>query len=260
MLDFTSLEQRYKWAKTRTIFLDRSVKLYKKHYPVQTKAEIAEDRMSWTLKTAIRKRPPVVEWGLWHASIVHDLRSMLDNAVWQIAHKGQVPVKPKVLEFPILTESDKWPHASQKIAELPEAYRRCIEGLQPFNRSPGDPIGDALKFLHQLDIQNKHHLPVVTTVSNRQEFMNDYKIDYREDPDPGATTTLRFFRFEYEDGRTLLHQDVPKPIARVTGSKITFTAHFVIIDELGNEIPLLGSLRFMLAGCELVLKELKRVT
>jgi len=259
MIDFESIERRYNWSKTRRAGLERSINYFKKNHPFFLKADIAKDRLSWTLQVVTGKSPPLVDWGFWHAGIIHDLRSVLDNVVWMIAHSDQSPNHPDKLGFPIVTEARRWgKSATDKIAELPEPCKDYIERLQPYRRAQTDLIGSTLRLLHELDIQNKHRAPVVVAVSAKQEMDNGFNVIYKEALDPTATIKIKPAHFQYQNGQVIWRQTAPKPIERLVGN-FEVNAHFVIKDKSGAEYPLLGSLDHIFSGCAEVLDTLKNV-
>lgn len=258
MTNFSSIDSRYKWAKLQRKNLELSVKAYSRNYPYQWKAEIAKDRLSWRIVILIKKNRPFTDWAYRHANIVHDLRSLLDNAVWLIAHENNTPARPKDLEFPIVVDRTKWLSASNKVAQLPENYRKIIESVQPFERDPNDPIGSTLKLVHELDIQNKHHAPIVTGVSDLQELQNNFQIIYKSELEPNDTVDVTPSAFKFENNHVVWQQTAPKLIDTVRGH-LVINAHFVIQNESGHQYPLIGSLDHMLAGCKKVMENLASV-
>lgn len=258
MTDFSGVDSRLKWARSRRKALERSMNYYQKHHPHYWRPKIADDRMSWTLSVAIDKTPPVTEWGLWFAEIIHDLRSVLDNIVWVIAHAHGVPTRPNRLEFPIVSDSTKWAQASGKISEVPDHAKTYIESIQPFKTGQENSvIRGALRLLNELDIQNKHHAPVIAGVSGPQTVRNEWKIVYKEDPSPSEVSTVKVSPFKFEDGWVVWHQTVPKPIKKVEYGKFDIEAYFVVSNEQGRQFPVLGCIDVMLESCNQVVERLK---
>ncbi|HKX24509.1 MAG TPA: hypothetical protein VJM46_04675 [Candidatus Saccharimonadales bacterium] len=256
MVDFKSIEIRLRWVIKRRNLLDRSMRRYKKLNPLRWRAVVAEDRMSYSLITTAIKQPPFDEWALWHAGIVHDLRSILDNAVWVMAHASGAPTKPTKLEFPIVTDPTKWKEASKKIVDLNETARKAIEKLQPFNLPLNDPVGSTLRILNQLDIQNKHHAPIITAVSDKQQFKNERKIIYKVQPESHEETRIKLFPIEFREGSVVLQELTPKPIEKVEQGNFTGSSHFVIRNENGAEYPIIGSIDHLIKGVQLTLNAL----
>lgn len=248
MINLTNIEERYRWAKLRRNSLSRSLDLYKKRHPLILKAKVSDDRMSWDLEIVIDKDPPLLKWALWHAGIVHDIRSILDNLVWELAHDGAAPSFPSRIAFPVIIEETKWAKEGlSRIGELPDIYQTRIENIQPFKCAPNDSVAGALRLVHTLDIQNKHHTPIIIAMSNQREIINSRRIIYKVDPDANDVTQVTLPTFKYENGATIWHETVPKPIEKVVGN-FRINAHFVLQDEYNNQYPLIGSLDYMLSG------------
>lgn len=94
--------------------------------------------------------------------IVHNLRSILDHVVTQLAAIGPGGGNPYVLEFPICRTPEKFKQSCQsgKIKGVTGSAATLIEELQPYRTS--DPVDtSSLLILHDLNRSDKHRLLVV---------------------------------------------------------------------------------------------------
>ncbi len=126
-----------------------------------TSSEANSDRTAFTILDHLSTVPDVVRWALLIGDCVHNLRSALDNAVYECSG----PAPPVNCEFPIFLdrsalerpENDRRSYRYKIRGITNEDVRSVIEEAQPFTR--GDGPDHPLWVLHQLDIQDKHRLP-----------------------------------------------------------------------------------------------------
>jgi len=109
-----------------------------------------------------------VEWSLVLGDVLHNLRSALDLLAWQaVIAGGGVPGKQTA--FPVFSVNVKAQGDKGVTGALKGAAPRLVESIrrfQPFNRCETQEAlrNDALRILHRLDIEDKHHLLVVCAV------------------------------------------------------------------------------------------------
>jgi hypothetical protein len=100
-----------------------------------------------------------VTWSILIGEIAHNLRSSLDQAVYDLTIR-QTGHPLEFSEFPIFTDRDRFNNTGKggglyKIRGIPEKTREAIERMQPFNvRSDGKESLTLL--LHELSIIDKH--------------------------------------------------------------------------------------------------------
>lgn len=106
-----------------------------------------------------------VEWSLVLGDVVHNLRSALDLLAWQaVIAGGGSPSKRTA--FPVFSRNVNDVGDKGVTVALKGAAPRLVESIrrfQPFNRCETREAlrNDALWVLHNLDIEDKHHLLVV---------------------------------------------------------------------------------------------------
>jgi hypothetical protein len=113
-------------------------------------------------------RAPFNQWALIVGDIVHNMRSALDNAVYEIGvrESGEdVPPGSKVLAMPIFDDAKGYEQRGRwRIESLGDEARTIIEAIQPY-RHPNGVHGSGLWALHEIDNADKHRiLQVVATV------------------------------------------------------------------------------------------------
>lgn len=260
VLDFEDIHARNTWAAKQGANLARSINAYSKNYPMGWRAEIAKNRLSWELSMEIEVLPPFLNWGFRFSAAVHDLRSSLDNAVWLIAHATGLPTNKTQLAFPIVGDRSKWTaEGMHRISQLPGAYQECIESLQPFNLPDTDLLKRTLLLVHAMDIQAKHHTPIVSAVSDEQELRHSFEVRYRIQPSDGETMDVQLFPFKIQNGHVLLRNTVPKPIQAIKTGVSSISARYVVTNEEGQQFPILGLLSEMCIQTRRVIEALEAV-
>src|SRR3954452_1429230 len=67
--------------------------------PYRLESVIADDRCNWTLYLRVDRPPRLVEWATILGDCLHNLRSALDAAVWELAHRdGAAPTNPRQVQ------------------------------------------------------------------------------------------------------------------------------------------------------------------
>ncbi len=132
------------------------------------KDNLEEKRIEVALR--IDTPPPLQRWSLIVADCVHNARSALDHAVWQLT--GQTfDVQDTRTQFPVFDDPRKFRDFGRGyIAKVTDQRARAIiRWVQPYRRK--DPVGDILNLLNQLDISDKHKvLGVHAVVPERMEL------------------------------------------------------------------------------------------
>lgn len=124
-------------------------------------------------------RHPRIGLSLLIGECLHNLRSSLDNLVWQAAiMDGKTPGDHT--GFPIVADAAKWKNAGEKIRPLSTDKRQWIKDKQPCNSS--DAHAHPLHILHRLNLLDKHMLMIQCMSAN--EFMRVWN-----DLDPPTTIT-----------------------------------------------------------------------
>lgn len=175
---------------TQTMSFLRPVELKLARAEVHAKA-LADSIQSWTATNQLSARcelrearlgfrlvlqefadvPPLEEWGLMTGDCVHNFQSALDNLAFALSRLVQdPPSRPREIAFPIFKDEQSFVQNGRRcLAQMRPDAADLIGKLQPFRRdgSPeqGAPEHDALVLLQQLNIDDKHRIPLVTLVA-----------------------------------------------------------------------------------------------
>lgn len=97
---------------------------------------------------------------------VHNVRSALDHAIYEISSLSDTDKLRKHLQFPICDTSEKYAEACRRhqLDGLLHAQEVIIERYQPYNFPQGFS-DDALSLLREINIVDKHHIIQVTAAS-----------------------------------------------------------------------------------------------
>jgi hypothetical protein len=166
------VEARYDRVLVQGEELGGSIQAWIANNGIIGRAEIADDRLSWSLHVEAGN-PPLEDWGHLYGEAVHNLRACLDNLAWALANLDGPPQKPKAVQFPIVDDRTKWEFERSRVAELPLAAREAIELIQPFQRdveSSDAPSKDALVLLRDMTNTEKHRVALL----NRPGFSGDW--------------------------------------------------------------------------------------
>lgn len=145
--------------------------------PYRLESVIADDHFSWKLYLRVDEPPPLVEWATILGDCLHNLRSALDAAVWELAHSdGAAPINPRLVQFPFCERAVDWPRRLDgSLAGLPTDLLARLETVQPYNHTDSDERISALSLLNTLDIEDKHKAGIraearATGASNRSQI------------------------------------------------------------------------------------------
>ncbi len=105
-------------------------------------------------------RQPPIRLSFLIGDAIHNLRSTLDNLVWNL---GQISGEPSgsQLAFPICVE-ENWFKMKElpRLKRLPIDAQALVDNLQPYKRG-NDPKGHELYILNRLWNDDKHETPVI---------------------------------------------------------------------------------------------------
>src|SRR3990172_1324265 len=120
----------------------------------------------YILRGRVHKDTPSREWGLFIGDAVNNLRSALDNLIWQLTvlEKGPAPDDPlpfgsewRDVRFPIIIRPASWAKAARKnLWGVRPSLRADIEALQPFVTGKNAPEREPLAVLEELWNIDKH--------------------------------------------------------------------------------------------------------
>jgi hypothetical protein len=172
---------------------------------------------------AIRKQPDP-RWGVRIGEFLHDLRSALDNLIWQLVLlNGKEPWDRN--QFPIYSDhAPSVERMNERLRGVRADHRAQIEDLQPY-RGPHvhRQIKAALVWLALLSNIDKHRFvhPLLTVLRE-----GDASAEVL-DATPGAEAEVVWTAGALSDGDELMRWRVSKPDAKVTmGGGISFPIAF----------------------------------
>jgi len=131
--------------------------------------------------------PIPVEWSVILGEVFHDLRSALDNAIYEMICIEQGAALPQT-EFPVFEDELKYmssskagvpnlPSGLHKIRGINVDAQKIVRELQPFQARKAHPNSEPiLALVHDLNITDKHrtiHLCRLRTDSGRYEVLRD---------------------------------------------------------------------------------------
>lgn len=225
---------RLSHVETRGQELADAIQSWMKSDPFGAVYTIADDRMSWELRWRFNTPVPPA-WGLILADAAVNLHSALDNLLHYIAeHEKATEKELGRVQFPVVTDADKWKDSTRRISMLPPRVREAIEALQPSNRPEGERPSDGLAILTSLSNKNKHRIALASTI-RPQEMGHSFAVSFEgggvtADGPPRTT----FHSGYIEDGALILeHDTAPDRIEGVEG-KGKYKAQVVVIDQWGN--------------------------
>jgi hypothetical protein len=166
------ISQKFAWAKRHLNELTEVCPTYLEEHPYETICEFYPDAQAVGLFLATPDPGP--KFGVAIGAIVYQLRSILDQIVWQLADVGggNPPLIGGSSQFPIFTPGGtRSPITSPSdfdnrvkngmLRGVPQPQRALIEAVQPYN-SP-NPALHPLAILVDLSNADKHNvIPVVT--------------------------------------------------------------------------------------------------
>lgn len=185
--------------------------------PAKTVQRIAEDRLSWTVHLGEFPDPPFLWWSLIAGDAIHNLRTALDVAVYELGDAKSLAAKEQErVTFPLVTDPDRWVDAAQRLAVLPTKLVERIENVQPFQRPEGERETDALRVLHLLDIADKHRLPLAATTVP-QQVEHSFEVEFEVEPEPGVDPDVTVHIPTLTAGALLVDQRTTERIVKVRG-------------------------------------------
>ncbi len=150
--------------------LDEEMHAWREENPYRTWTEPDVDSTKELLYVEVLKPPPAAELSLIIGDCLHNLRSALDNLVFElaIAYVGIDPLtedRARLLEFPIFGNREmNARECRKKIGSIHPDAQAIIKGLQPYNRGhrfTNDPLWQ----LNRLSVEDKHRLPHVVLLA-----------------------------------------------------------------------------------------------
>jgi hypothetical protein len=210
--------------------------------PIEPVAEIAEDRLSWTLRLKVNQAPPFSEWSLILGDFVHNLRTSFDALVWDLSAVQAGDPGVSQIQFPIVADATKWEEvARRRLRGVEDLYVGRIRELQPLNQTEAEQAGNPLAILNDLDILDKHRAGLTAIVKPRNA-LHAHEIEFHTDEAAARNVPPQATLHEprIADGAILIESTTVDPIVKVRGDyQLTFEIH---VDTPVGPVPLYGAM------------------
>jgi hypothetical protein len=196
----------------------------------------------WVVRLAAN--PPLEEWALSIGDALHNLRAALDHLVWQLVEaNGHTAGRNNA--FPIADDDSKYRSIiGQSLSGVGPSAVKAIEALKPWKGG-----NDPLWLLHQLDIQDKHRLPLVALASHEAVSLDFGKMMGAMFPHLGELPSMRIgirpADRDIADGTVLYSEKIDDPATSKGEPQFQFEIDLKLPD--GTRRPL-GELLLQLSG------------
>jgi len=194
---------RVEWAERDVETLNSEIDRWLEHQPYAARLEFYEEERLWVVQ--LRMPTPPLVWGVVVGNIVHNLRSALDNLVWQLVLlNGEQPRSgPRGNDFPIFGRpvSDFKKAAATSLAGVAPQHVAQIEAVQPQNSSAHVAL-DAHPFAALSELANADKHRVLTPVSIGGPAGEEVLVNFRTE-EPGVVAWRETFLERLEDGATV---------------------------------------------------------
>lgn len=222
--------------------LHRETQAFRNSEAYAVTGKFESGRSSYVFRLHVLQRPPL-RWGVMIGEIVHNLRSALDQLVWQLVKlNGRTPGKWNY--FPII---GKRPQAGFAGIARGQGKRRgplwgvsdealaCIERLQPYHGGNGRLLG----VLERLWNADKHRFLVPTLTAITSAILLADRYVPNKDAGPVMEITVGRFADEHEAELVVtgLKPTGPDPKVEMKGEPpvdIAFSGGPGVVDALGE--------------------------
>lgn len=217
----TKLISRVEFAAKRGNEFSTEVRKWGEDHPVSLAGEIADDRLSYKIVLNFSQQPNLDDWGRTFGDAMHNLRSVLNNMVAEIAQaEGATKEQIKSVQFPVALSAKQWRSEKRRIQVLPPEVQTAIEKIQPFTEMPQSPEQHPLAVLSALSNQDKHRLELTPAIEPLQ-LAHNTSIEFEEVPDPSVLQQVMnrmIIDGRFQDGvEVIKHDTAPYRIERLVG-------------------------------------------
>ena len=217
----TKLISRVEFAAKRGTEFSTEVRKWGNDHPVSLSGEIADDRLSYKVVLNFSQQPDLDNWGRTFGDAMHNLRSVLNNMVAEIAQsEGATKEQIKSVQFPVALSAKQWRSEKRRIEILPQEVQAAIEKVQPFAEMPQTPAQHPLAVLSALSNQDKHRLELTPAIEPLQ-LAHDTSIEFEEVPDPivlqQVMNRMKIVGHFQDEVEVIAHDTTPYRIERLIG-------------------------------------------
>lgn len=206
----TKLINRVEFAIKRGTEFSTEVRKWGDEHPVSLSGEISKDRLSYEIVMNFSEQPSLEDWGRTFNDAIHNLRSVLNNMVAEIAHAEGIPSNQiKSVQFPVALTEKQWRSEKKRIQLLPKDVQSAIEKVQPFKEMPQSPKQHPLAVLAALSNQDKHRLELTPAIEPLQ-LAHNTSIEFQEVPEPTKLHEVMnrmVIDGRFQDGVTVIKHD-----------------------------------------------------
>ena len=195
------------------------------HHEVVTEKD--SDGVNQLLRIKVKggKEPPL-GLSLIIGDCIHNLRSILDNLIWQLGNLSGCPKATlRHFNFPVCDTSSLFATKLKSLSCLPKTAVDLIESLQPYQQykeGGNDPYSHPLWILNRLWNDDKHRSPVICTTFHKSTGISPKGGQIVRSPDgrsvrqvfvrgPMIITTGGTFHDSKEIATVTLHAGEPEP-------------------------------------------------
>lgn len=217
----TKLISRVEFAAKRGTEFSTEVRKWGNDHPVSLSGEIADDRLSYKVVLNFSQQPDLDDWGRTFGDAMHNLRSVLNNMVAEIAQaEGATKEQIKSVQFPVALTANQWRSEKKRIRTLPPEVQAAIEKAQPFTEMPQLPAQHPLAVLSALSNQDKHRLELTPAIEPLQ-LAHNTSIEFEVVPDPIVLQQVMnrmVIDGRFQDGvEVITHDTTPYRVAQLIG-------------------------------------------
>ena len=167
------------------------------------------------------QQPNLDDWGRTFGDAMHNLRSVLNNMVAEIAQaEGATKEQIKSVQFPVALSAKQWRSEKRRIQVLPLEVQTAIEKVQPFSELPQSPEQHPLAVLSALSNQDKHRLELTPAIEPLQ-LAHNTSIEFEEVPDPAVLQQIMsrmVIDGRFQDGvEVIRHDTTPYRVEQLIG-------------------------------------------
>lgn len=166
--------------------LAREIQAYQDSNPATAKLDVPAGKIHLNIRGPGSKPGAIV------GDAIHNMRTALDLMASELARNNSK--SDKDVYFPFSKDKDDLA-AAIKARSFHKAGEEAVKLLCQF--APYKGGNDALRGIHDLDIQDKHTAIVLLTHKAEAEFVARYNLDHRNDDHVSITAT---FHFVFKDG------------------------------------------------------------
>lgn len=144
--------------------------------PNFVRLQVERDGLEHAAYLRLTEEPDPIGWGLLFGDCIHNLRCVLDHAVYELAIRasGQdPPPNERGLQFPITNSDNKWAGQKGRIEPLTDDAKRVIYCAQPYQTGHKYVELSPLSFLRDFDDADKHRLVTPTLFNSTRTWVLD---------------------------------------------------------------------------------------